>query len=284
MTTDTLVPIPIEDLEELRDLYQHNWPHNEPTYNLIQNYIDWHRIDRKLKDFAIYSLNGTWRQNGTFVLEDRYLLFFYSLDDTNDTVRRALDLVDWDYSWQVSAYHDTHRAAMLEIIQKHNLQLIFDLPTETRYLRKEAALQFTIDVPAGTSLRPLSGEDAVKANALWPHRAKGSEFLLKRLALWNASVGLFDESTNEMLAWCFRLTPGPNGALEVPVEHRRKGYGTLVTKALAVKLAEMGCISYGFILKRNTASIDMFRKLGFENVGSMYWTRNVDRKLVEWDG
>lgn len=64
MTTDTLVPIPIEDWEELRDLYQHNWPHNEPTYNLIQNYIDWHRIDRKLKDVAIYSLNGTWPRMG----------------------------------------------------------------------------------------------------------------------------------------------------------------------------------------------------------------------------
>ncbi|XP_050078284.1 uncharacterized protein LOC126565180 [Anopheles maculipalpis] len=283
MQPDRLVPIPIESLPALQQLYRRDWPQHEIVYNCLQNYIEWLRIDRKLKDFSVFSLNDTWRENGTFIIQDRYELFFHTLAHINDTLTRALSLVDWDYSWKMTVYYPRHRSSVLETIKKHNLQIQYEFCTEIMYLSKENALRFDVTIPHNLQLRTLTSEDAVKANLLWPFRAVGSEFLLKRLASWNPSVGLFDKTTDEMVAWCFRLQCGAHGALEVPVEHRRKGYGTIVAKALAKKLAEMGFNSYAFIHTQNNPSREMFQKLGFEAIGILHWTRNEARKLVEWD-
>ena len=65
---DELVPIPKENWAELRDLFRINWPEHELPHNVVQNYIDWNQIDTKLTHFEVFSLNETWRLNGTFIL------------------------------------------------------------------------------------------------------------------------------------------------------------------------------------------------------------------------
>ena len=68
MEEDRLVEIPRSDWEEWRDLYKRDWPRHEIGFNVVQNYIDWSKHDRKIKDLVLYSLNGSWRENGTFVI------------------------------------------------------------------------------------------------------------------------------------------------------------------------------------------------------------------------
>uniref|UniRef100_A0A182YTB7 GCN5-related N-acetyltransferase Rv2170-like domain-containing protein n=1 Tax=Anopheles stephensi TaxID=30069 RepID=A0A182YTB7_ANOST len=134
-------------------------------------------------------------------------MFFHKLEHTNDTLTRALHLIDWNYSWKISCcFHPP-------VLFLH--RVLYEI------------------------LYMLTIEDAVTANSLWPYRTNGSEMLLKRLALWNPSVGLFDKATGEMMAWCFGFQSGAYGILQVPVNHRRKGYGTIVPKMLARKLAEL---------------------------------------------
>uniref|UniRef100_A0A182T589 Uncharacterized protein n=1 Tax=Anopheles maculatus TaxID=74869 RepID=A0A182T589_9DIPT len=208
MHGDQLVPIPIESLTALQQLYRRDWPQHEIVYNWLQNYIDWLWIDRKLKHFSAFSLNDTWLENGTFVIQDGYQLFFHTLEHTNNTLTRALNLVDWDYSWKISGYYPWHRSSVLQTIELHRLQLQYDFCTEIWYLSKEKALKFDVTIPHNLQCDALTTKDAVKANSLWPYRTNGSEFLLKRLAQWNPSVGLFDKATGEMVAWCFRLQSG----------------------------------------------------------------------------
>ncbi|KFB42252.1 hypothetical protein ZHAS_00009931 [Anopheles sinensis] len=283
MPSNELSPIPIENLPELQGMFLRDWPKPETAYNLLENYIRWYKIDRKVKDLAILSLNEVWRNNGTFVVQDRYQLYFYSLEENNSTLIRALELVDWDYSWKIYACHPKHWAAFCEVQEKHGIELQYKTISDTRYMSKEQALNVNIELPAGVRLGTLSAEHAPRVNSLWPHSTVGSEFLVKRLILWNPTVALFDESTNELLAWCLQLPTGAQGVLQVPAEHARKGYGTIIVNAMAKKLAKMGQNSYAYIIDTNEPSRALFDKVGFQNVGTMYWARTVPRKLVEWD-
>ncbi|XP_058122351.1 uncharacterized protein LOC131293172 [Anopheles ziemanni] len=215
--------------------------------------------------------------------QDRYKLYFYSLEDNNNTLIRALKLVDWDYSWKIYACHSKHWAAFCEVQEKHSIELQWKTITETRYMSKEQALLINIELPAGVRLGTVSAEHVPTINKIWPHMTIGTEFAIKRLILWNESVALFDESSNELLAWCLQLMTGAHGVLQVPIEHSRKGYGTIIAKAMAKKLAKMGHNSYAYVTDTNEPSRALFDKIGFQNVGTMCWARTVPRKLVEWD-
>ena len=67
-TADVLEPIPSEDWPELRDLFRMDWPKHEVPFNTIQNYINWVQIDQRIMHLQVFSLNGSWRQNGTYLV------------------------------------------------------------------------------------------------------------------------------------------------------------------------------------------------------------------------
>lgn len=67
----------------------------------------------------------------------------------------------------------------------------------------------------------------------------------------------------------------PNGlllALQTDKDHYGHGYGTLVKKALAKKIAETGSDVYTTTLETNMVAQRLYEKLGFEEIKSMkYW-------------
>lgn len=68
MEIDKLVEIPTKDWIELRDIFLLRWPENHVAYHTIGNYINWFRVAPKIPHLKIYSLNGTWRSDGTYVV------------------------------------------------------------------------------------------------------------------------------------------------------------------------------------------------------------------------
>jgi hypothetical protein len=65
---DKLVEIPQYSLIKLRNMYKANWPKNITAYYLIENYMEWLEKVNNMKNLKIYSLNGDWRRDGTFVI------------------------------------------------------------------------------------------------------------------------------------------------------------------------------------------------------------------------
>lgn len=65
---DKLVEIPQYSLIKLRNMYKANWPKNITAYYLIENYMEWLEKVNNMKNLKIYSLNGEWRKDGTFVI------------------------------------------------------------------------------------------------------------------------------------------------------------------------------------------------------------------------
>lgn len=68
MTADKLVEISPSEWIELRDLFFVNWPENHVAYHTIDNFVQWYRKESDIKNLKIYSLNGSWRSDGTYVI------------------------------------------------------------------------------------------------------------------------------------------------------------------------------------------------------------------------
>lgn len=68
ISEDCLVEVATKNWRELRDIFNANWPKNHIAWHTVNNYINWFRIEPRIRNLKIYSLNGNWRSDGTFVL------------------------------------------------------------------------------------------------------------------------------------------------------------------------------------------------------------------------
>jgi hypothetical protein len=68
MEQDKLVEIPPCNWIELRDIFLLNWPENHVAWHTINNYVNWNRIRPYIKNLNIYSLNDSWKSDGTYVV------------------------------------------------------------------------------------------------------------------------------------------------------------------------------------------------------------------------
>lgn len=71
----------------------------------------------------------------------------------------------------------------------------------------------------------------------------------------------------------FSLPVGLVGGLETDKHHYGKGYGSLVTRVLANKIAGMGDDVFAAIYLDNVPSHSLFKKLGFKPIGKVYFIK-----------
>lgn len=64
-----------------------------------------------------------------------------------------------------------------------------------------------------------------------------------------------------------------NSSLQSDKNYCKRGYGSLVLKALAKKVAELGNDSYGAVSEDNIASRTSFERLDFKVIGKVYILR-----------
>ncbi|XP_058060975.1 uncharacterized protein LOC131211498 [Anopheles bellator] len=281
-TTDRLTVVPPAAWKELRDLFLRNWPDHHVAYTTVDNFVRWYVIDPTIKNLVIYCLNDTWRRDGTYLIVDRYQLFAYTLDCTNRTLQRALPLLDWSGGLKVSSLLSRHRQPVIDVISSKCLSKEYDSETYLYYLPKEQCEALSLNIPDGFELRPLLVHDATKADDHWPNRHTGSLFFLQRLAAWNPSIGLYEKSTGDLVAWCFRLQAGALGALQVDPNYLRRGFGTLVTAAVAKQVAFLGHDCCALVNATNEPSKRMFEGLGFKHTDEAYWIRTIPTLPNEW--
>ena len=60
-------------------------------------------------------------------------------------------------------------------------------------------------------------------------------------------------------------------SLQSDKSYRKRGYGSLVLKALAKNVAELGNDSYGAVSEDNIASRTLFDRLDFKVIGKVYF-------------
>lgn len=65
---DKLIEVPQYSLIKFRNMFKANWPAHITAYYLIENYMEWLEKVNNIKNLKIFSLNGEWRKDGTFVI------------------------------------------------------------------------------------------------------------------------------------------------------------------------------------------------------------------------
>lgn len=61
----------------------------------------------------------------------------YSLEISNEKLKRALNLLDWNNGYKVSAFLRRHRSAVIDVINSKKLKIKSDTHTFLYYLPKE---------------------------------------------------------------------------------------------------------------------------------------------------
>ncbi|XP_058122348.1 uncharacterized protein LOC131293169 [Anopheles ziemanni] len=275
MQTDSLVRIPSTAWEQLRDLFVQDWPRHEIAFNNLQNYISWAARDpQTIGTLEVYSLNGTWIENGTYIIIDNTNVFMYTLDTSEQTLRRMLQLLDWhrSYLMNMCLYRDT----VAEVYRLNQLDVEYESFDSIYYLTRTMALNFHFEVPLGMSLKRIAPQFAAFIYNQWVHKVAGTQNMIEQMLRMNDSMGLFLDGAREPLAWCIRTQNGAIGLLGVVA--KRKGFGSLVVKALARQLAHQGHNVYASVSFTKEASMKLFEKLGFQVVGKVNWIKNCGKQ------
>jgi hypothetical protein len=68
LASDKLTEIQRDDWEQLRDMFQEHWPEHRVGYFILDNYIQWSNKNVDFEDLEIWSLNDSWRTNGTYII------------------------------------------------------------------------------------------------------------------------------------------------------------------------------------------------------------------------
>ncbi|EDW88435.1 uncharacterized protein LOC6527635 [Drosophila yakuba] len=272
---DSLVEIPRNEWKKLRDLYVHK-DMDPQGYLCIKNFINWVEIDPELK-VSFLSLNGDWQSDGTFLLtlsSDTHAnhLYFNTLSDNFDRVTKAVEcLKSFGKEYVFFGFSSRFKSLVDHIGRIYYITKAPYFVENVWYTAsKELVDSFTIQVPAGLTLRNVNLEDAETINEIWPHRAPGSIEFVRSLIKYNINLGAYDDNI-KLVAWCLRLPIGSLGVLQVLESHKRLGLGSLMVKSMAKKISAAGDPVFTPVVTKNTASRSMFEKLGFRVIDTLYW-------------
>lgn len=136
-------------------------------------------------------------------------------------------------------------------------------------------------MPEDYYISSLTPGHAPIINEVWPHNHPGSEIYVSQLIEANGGVGLFAKSTHELCAWVLKTYFGSLGLLQVAEAHKRKGFGSLMTKIFSKKLAEDGLDVTGTVVIHNVASQMLFKKLGFKRTITVTWLVDYQDKTAQ---
>ncbi|XP_058805572.1 uncharacterized protein LOC131672396 [Phymastichus coffea] len=276
---DILQPLPLNEWKILRDSLKRDWPTYSYYYYLINNSIKWKTKDPQFK-LQIYCPNSDVNA-GTFIgisTQAWCVVYLFTFKESKDLLRRALNetkVIGWNEFTLFSAVHphfsDVFEKFLSEEAENRNIALQFKSPTGYYFKSKEECLKIEVSVPEECELRHLNESHIPLIHSLWPHRSedepeKSTEFLASMVRL-NRGIGLFLKKGGVLVSWIIHFDWGGLGMLETIEEHKRKGYGKLVVKAMIKELAEEENLdSFAFVVNKNVPSEKLFESLGYKRL------------------
>ncbi|KAJ8673654.1 hypothetical protein QAD02_004916 [Eretmocerus hayati] len=283
-TLQPLKPLPFEDWTMFRDTFRRDWPTYACYYNWVVNAINWR--ERNIEsDWKIYCPGGKYNV-GAFVAvasEGLYRVIVFTFEefkeDLQEMIKKA-DVIDWKQNISFCIVHQPLKTTLMRAIEEIDVMGKLILPrldyTVTNYFKsRDECLTFELQVPDGFYLKSLNVSHVLLVNSLWPHRNKKNPELsrkfLESLVKYNKSVGLFKKDDDSLISWILLYDFGSLGMLQTVEEHKGKGYGKIVVKALVKQLAQEGLDSTLYVVKNNVAAEKLFRSIGYRSLEEYCW-------------
>ncbi|XP_044269901.1 uncharacterized protein LOC123014716 [Tribolium madens] len=238
--------------------------------------IKWKNSEKHRETLKLFSPNDSWKTDGTIIariilVDDNQDIIVFTLDDQCTNLYQGLvETLLLNYN-NIRTYfygvHEKHVPSITTFLHQKNLAIDFNVPTYFYCISPEQASKFTLECPPDVYLKKLEPCAGQQVDAAWPHRFPGSDKYLTSFIEANGGYGLFLKSTHEMVAWVLKHVWDHLAKLQTEEAHKRKGYASLVTKALSKEISNEGHWPLGTILLENKKSISMFEKLGFSSIG-----------------
>ncbi|XP_023017117.2 uncharacterized protein [Leptinotarsa decemlineata] len=274
---EILVDIPNKFLDTLADTYRKSG--KVPYASSLLRHGK--KLREAGKNFITFMSPGdSWKENGSlfFALMQfphKYQVAIFTLTNNDEKIYETLmktNRIDFNknkvvfYALPNCLYPTILRVIedMALKIEKTNVNYIYTM------CRKDA-LKFQIEYPPGMKSAKLESHHSKLVSSSWTHSFPGSQEYVEAFIDNNGGIGLFVESTNELVAWALKTGVGKIGLLQTAPNHRKKGYASIITKLLSKQIAEEGENPTTNVLISNTASIKLMEKLGMQNVGTCYY-------------
>lgn len=198
-------------------------------------------------------------------------LFFDTISESPVRLKALLNLLDYSNELELFCTRDDFKTVIHELLEERNLETVYEQDTKCFYLSIEDALKLTVEIPKSFSLKSLNDSHVSKIYSVWPHRDVSPEDFIRYSIKYHDNIGLFD-SNDDLVAWCLRYDNGSCGMLQVEENHVKKGFGSLVVKALSKKIVmnEENDVT-AHIMHDNFRSIKMFEKIGFRQIDTNSW-------------
>lgn len=116
----------------------------------------------------------------------------------------ALGLLDWSGGYKVSAIHETHHVIYKDLLDARQVRIDREMSTIMYHMPSSKAKTLQVTCPTAYYLDSVRVEHARLINDLWSARHVGSLKLIQLLIENNPSVGLYEQETGELVAWCLR--------------------------------------------------------------------------------
>ncbi|KAH8260182.1 hypothetical protein KR026_004369 [Drosophila bipectinata] len=262
-----LQQVGIQQMENLKALYSQDFPKYCKEYLCLENFLELHRKDTRLKNVKVFCLPNL--DLGLFVILDRYQVFLgcKESDRSENLLYESLNQLNWFGGQQLASMPQRYVKAATKVIEAKQLHIEHNHITGLQFLAKESAQQWQVEPPPGYEMKSLTLKDAETLNDHWKYKQPGSLLFIQRQISFNTSDGLL-------------------AVLQVKESHKRRGLGALIVKEFSRRVALQGQDVIAEVDKENDASASLFKKLGFKVIDQCHWlvTRAPNGDLQWPDG
>ncbi|XP_049822416.1 uncharacterized protein LOC109603674 isoform X2 [Aethina tumida] len=269
--SEILVVIPDEDLPELARMYK-DCDEAPYVYTTILTGIHWKKLGKPTYTFT--SPNNCWREDGTvfiFIEFNLIDLHIYTLSNNYDNIYKGLKSTNRIKSGTKINFYSIHNSiapTVRKFIKETNKTVPSDVTCSTYVLSIDKALKLDTSCPPETYVDRLKVDNTSQINDTWPFNYPNSDRYVLETIQNNDCFGLYLKESGELVAWALTHHMGILGLLYTEENHRKKGYGSIITKFLSKEMAGNGVRPIGNVVVGNRASEIMFERMGFKNIGT----------------
>ncbi|BFF95891.1 uncharacterized protein DMAD_13198 [Drosophila madeirensis] len=268
-----LLEIPRDQWTILRDVYAGDRT-NLTGYDLIEYFINWapSSSDETIK---MYTTDADFPNHGRYILnhsvDQKAYVYLNTVKESLEELQSALyalNLQTWHlicgYEERLQPVVEHYWAARGQPCQLvHQDALVYHFP-------KSAIKKFPRTDTPNLYCRNLEPIDAHEVDKHWPYRSDGSLSLITGFIKNNISAGFFENG--KLHGWCLRSPHGSLSNLHVLAAYRRAGVGSTIIRFIAEVIEGTDSEVLATVLPENEKSRNMFEKLGFEIINTVYWS------------
>jgi len=263
---DVLTAIKLDDLPDLRKLYEVDQQLHVMTTNVIGHFTQ--RFQKRpewTKIVTFWSLNDNWRQTGTFVIinsHDDHIVFNTLELSPYSSLRKSLDLLNYSKPMAFLWFREIFRPTVLEVIHLQNLEITNERALKHTYMEYED-LNIEIHAPDGFYFDSLNQSHLEVIISGWyqKYAFRPREYVSNCIAQ-NPSTGLFEKNTGKLVAWTTLHETGASGNVVVDEKYRRQGFAELVVLVQNAKIKKAGYASCGHSIVDNYGMQQLLTNLG----------------------